>query len=264
MTRQETPLSRRADGQYEIDYEAFEAAITAQTKLFLLCNPHNPVGRVYRQDELARLGEICLRHGVPICSDEIHCDLIYSGERHIPIAALDPEIARMSITLMAPSKTFNLAGLSFAFAVIPDAELRRRYLRARKGLVSWINIMGWTAALAAYCEGQEWLEQVLVYLEGSRDFLVETVHSELPGVSMAPPQGTYLAWLDCRRAGELIGIEFSASPQTFFLKHARVDLKAGETYGTGGEGFVRLNFGCPRSLLAQALERMRAALAGAL
>jgi cystathionine beta-lyase len=218
---------------------------------------------VYRQDELARLAEICLRRGVPICSDEIHCDLLYSGERHIPIAALDAEIASSTITLMAPSKTFNLAGLSFAFAVIPNAELRKRYLRARKGLVGWINIMGWTAALAAYCEGQEWLDQLLVYLERNRDCLVETLRSELPGVSMAAPQGTYLAWLDCRRAGEQIGAEFSTSPQAFFLKYARVDLKAGEAYGTGGEGFVRLNFGCPRSLLSEALERMRAALAGA-
>ena len=260
MRHQEAPLIRGADGNYEIDFDAFEAAITPQTVLFILCNPHNPVGRVYRQEELIRLAEICLRHQVPICSDEIHCDLVYSGQRHIPIAALDPEIARSTITLMAPSKTFNLAGLNFSFAIIPDANLRKRYQRARKGLVGWVNIMGWTAALAAYCEGQEWLEQLLVYLEGNRDFLAEVVRGELPGISMAKPQGTYLAWLDCRAAGIQAGAEFSASPQAFFLKHARVDLKAGETYGKGGEGFLRLNFGCPRSLLGEALERMKAAL----
>jgi len=155
---QSMQLTYGLDGSYSVDWEAFEAAFTDQTGLFILCNPHNPVGRAFRRDELEHMAQACLRHNVLICSDEIHCDLVYSGQRHIPMASLDPEIARHTITLMAPSKTFNLAGLQLSFAIIQDAELRQRYRHSGKGLVPWVNLLARVAALAAYQEGGRWLE----------------------------------------------------------------------------------------------------------
>jgi cystathionine beta-lyase len=247
-------LDQRQDSRYSIDWEAFEGAINARTQLFILCNPHNPVGRVFRQDELERMAEICLNHGVAICSDEIHCDLLYSGQQHIPLASLDRDIAQNTITFMAPSKTFNLAGLKFSFAIIQNRELRRKFRRYQEGVAKWANLMGRIAALAAYRDGQEWLDQVLAYLEGNRDWAVHFVQEELPGITAAVPEGTYLAWLDCRQSG------IQGNPYEYFLERARVALNDGETFGTGGEGFVRLNFGCPRSMLVEALERMKAAL----
>ncbi len=260
LERQDAQLTRLPDGSYEIDFDVFSSKLTGQTRMFLLCSPHNPVGRVFRGDELLRLAEICLQRGVLICSDEIHCDLAYSGYQHIPIASLDPEIARNTITLMAPSKTFNIPGLQFSFAVIQNPELREVYQKSSRGLAGWINTLGWVAAQAAYQEGQEWLEQVMAYLQANRDYLIAYVRDELPGISMASPQGTYLAWLDCRssRAGEMMGGK--QDPSAFFLQNARVALSDGAMFGAGGEGFVRLNFGCPRSRLAEALERMKAAL----
>lgn len=254
MTTQEMELTCNPDGSYAIDYEAFERAITPETRMFLLCSPHNPVGRVFRRDELERMAEICLRHGVVICSDDIHCDLVYPGYRHIPIAALDPQVARSTITLMAPSKTFNIAGLECSFAIVQDKSLRDRYHQANKGLIHGVNLMGWVAAEAAYRHGQEWLDQLLVYLEANRDLLFDFVRRELPTLKMAKPEGTYLAWLDCRSAS------IPGKPSEFFLKQARVALNDGSTFGRGGEGFVRLNFGCPQVLLLEALERMKDAL----
>ena len=251
---QEMELTRQPDGSYSVDWDAFEAALSPQTRLFLLCNPHNPVGKVYRSEDLKRMAEICLERGVTICSDEIHCDLVFSGEKHTPIASLDPEIAQNSITLMAPSKTFNLAGLQCSFAIIPNPELRKRYLDSKKGLVSWVNLMGLQAALAAYQEGGDWLAQLMVYLEANRDYLVQYVRENLPGISIGVPQGTYLAWLDCREAG------IEGEPGKFFLEKGRVGFNEGAIFGKGGEGFVRLNFGCPRSLLVEGLLRMKTAL----
>jgi cystathionine beta-lyase len=218
--------------------------------MFLLCNPHNPVGRVFRRGELLRMAEICLSHSVTICADEIHSDLVFSGHEHIPIAALDPEIGQHTITLIAPSKTFNLAGLQCGFAIIPNAELRQRYQLARAGLVPWVNVMGLIGAEAAYREGQPWLDRLIPYLEANRDFLHDFVRRELPRINMTKPEGTYLAWLDCRGLG-------SDNPYEFFLKHARVALNHGQTFGTGGAGFARLNFGCPRSILEEALNRIK-------
>lgn len=245
---------QQSGDRYEVDFDAFEAAITDRTRTFILCNPHNPVGRVYERGELEHMAEICLRHDVVICSDEIHCDLLFSGHEHIPIASLAPEVAQRTITLMAPSKTFNIAGLKCSFAVIQDEALRERYRAAHAGLVSGVNLFGYAAALAAYSEGQEWLLQVLAYLEGNRDLLRDYVARELPGIEMVVPEGTYLAWLDCRAAG------IPGRPGAFFLEAARVALNEGEAFGPGGEGFVRLNFACTRALLQEALERMKGAL----
>ena len=254
MQRQEAPLTRCPDGSYEIDFDEFEAAISDQTRLFLLCNPHNPVGRVFRRDELLRMAEICLRKGVAICSDEIHCDLLFEGHRHIPIASLDKEISRNTVTLMAPTKTFNIAGLQYSFAIVQDKELRQKLEQAKHGLVMWVNLVGMTAALAAYRDGQEWLDQVLGYLEANRDFLFDYVQANLPQLKMFRPEGTYLAWMDCRNSG------IQGNPYEYFLKEAGVALNDGVTFGKGGDGFVRLNFACSREVLREALERMKTAL----
>lgn len=241
-------------GSYFVNGKDFEAALTDETSLFVLCNPHNPVGRAFQREELESMADACLRHEVWICSDEIHCDLLYSGVKHLPIAALDPEIAQRTITLMAPSKTYNIAGLECSIAIIPNRELRRQFQAASRGLAGWVNVMGLVAAQAAYAFGQEWLDQLLVYLEGNRDFLDDYLHHHLPGIKMVKPEATYLAWLDCR------GLGLKDDPYQFFLKEARVAFNQGSTFGDGGEGFVRLNFGCPRSMLVEALERVRAHL----
>jgi cystathionine beta-lyase len=255
VLHQECLLARQADGSYEIDWDGFEQAFTPQTRLFILCSPHNPTGRVWRRAELERLAEICLRHDVVICSDEIHCDLVYPGAQHIPFASLDPEVARRTVTFIAPSKTYNLAGLICSIAIIPDEALRKQFIAARQGLVGHIDILGLVAAEAAYNYGQEWLDQLLAYIKGNRDFLYRFVRENLPGVSMASPEATYLGWLDFRQAG------LPGDPYEFFLKEAGVALSSGPGFGQGGDGFARINFGCPRTTLAEGLERMRAAMA---
>lgn len=251
---QTVDLPRQKDGTYAIDFDAFEAAFTPQTKMFLLCNPQNPTGRVFQRSELERLAEICIKKGVWICADEIHCDLIYSGNHHVPIASLSPEIAERTVTLLAPSKTFNIAGLQCSYAIVPNPELRKKLEEAKSGLVEGVNLLAQTAALAAYQEGGDWLKELLVYLEGNRDLLYTFVNNELPGISMGKPQGTYLSWLDCRQS------KIQGNPSTFFVEKARVGLNDGERFGKSGKGFVRLNYGCPRSQLVEGLERMQKAL----
>jgi cystathionine beta-lyase len=250
----EALLVERPDGGYEIDFDRFEAAITPSTRLFILCNPHNPVGRVFERRELERLAEICLRHDLVICSDEIHADLLFPGFAHTPIASLSPEVAARTITLVAPSKTFNLAGLRCSFAIAQDAGLRRALQAGEGKEFSDVNLLGQVAALAAYRDGQDWLDQLLRYLEANRNHLTAFVRDELRGIAVAPAEATYLAWLDCRRAG------ITGSPYRFFLEHARVGLQDGAWFGAGGEGFVRLNFGCPRPVLHEALARIKTAL----
>ncbi len=254
LVMNEMELTRRTDGQYEIDFDLFEATITGRTRAFVLCNPHNPIGRVFRRDELERMAEICLRHDIVICSDEIHCDLVFEGHPHLPIASLAPEIAARTITLMAPSKTYNIAGLRASVAIIPDPELRKKFQAARADLVPNLDVLGYTAIVAAYRDGGPWLQQVLRYLEENRDFLVDYASANLPGITMHRPEGTYLAWLDCREAA------LPGNPHKFFLEKAKVALNDGAAFGRGGEGFVRLNFACPRTILLEALERMRQAL----
>ena len=222
--------------------------------MFILCSPHNPVGRVYTRRELERLAEICLRHDVLICADEIHCDLLSPGFTHTPIASLAPEIGRRTVTLMAPSKTFNVPGLRFSFAVVPDAALRRQLTRPDVADFSEVNNFGLVAAIAAYRDGQPWLDELLGYLAGNRAAVVDFVRRELPRITIVAPEATYLAWLDCRNSG------IPGSAYRFFRERARVALSNGEAFGTGGEGFVRLNFGCPRATLMEALGRMKAAL----
>jgi cystathionine beta-lyase len=201
------------------------------------------------------MADLCLRRDVTIISDEIHCDLVYPGSRHIPIAALAPEVGARTITLMAPSKTFNIPGLGFSFAIIEDAGLRKAFQAAMAGIVPHVNIFGYVAALAAYTKADDWLAACCQYLQGNRDYLAAYIAAgKLPGVTMAAPEATYLAWLDCR------GLDLDTDPFRFFLKRGRVALSNGASFGRGGEGFARLNFGCPRATLEQGLARMQQAL----
>lgn len=239
---------------YTIDDDAFVAAIGPRTRLFILCHPHNPVGRAFDATERTRLAAICERYDLAICSDEIHCDLLLDGRQHVPFATLSPEIARRCITLMAPSKTFNIAGLGASFAIIQNPELRRQFKHAMRGIVPDANILSLTAALAAYRHGGDWLRELLVYLAANRDFAADYIAHHLPGVRATTSEATYLIWLDCREAG------IPGNPHEFFLKNANVALNDGAAFGPGGEGFVRLNFGCSRTTLAEGLERMRVAL----
>lgn len=255
LTNDEMELSRQSDGTYEVDFHLMERTITDRTRIFILCNPHNPVGRVFRRDELEQMAELCLRHDVLICSDEIHCDLLLDDHEHTPIASLAPEVGERTITLMAPSKTYNIAGLKCSVAVVENQELRETFCSTYRGLMPGVNVLGYTAALAAYRDGGPWLGEVLRYLEKNCDFLLDYVEKELPDIGMARPEGTYLAWLDCRQA------VVSSNPFAFFLEEAKVALTDGAVFGRAGEGFVRLNFGCPRSMLSEALERMKGAVA---
>ena len=260
LVMNEMELTLRDDGQYEVDFDLFEETLTGRTRLFILCNPHNPVGRVFSRDELERMAEICLRHDVVICSDEIHCDLVFEGHQHIPIAALSPEIAAQTITLLAPSKTFNIAGIHASVGIITDPELRSRFEAARADLVPHLGVLGYTAMLSAYRDGDSWLQQVLAYMQANRDLLYDYVHEYLPGITMEKPEGTYLAWLDCRGADLPGNAHLRGNAHKFFLDEAGVAMNDGATFGKGGEGFVRLNFACPRATLVQALEQMRQAL----
>ncbi|HEV8586136.1 MAG TPA: PatB family C-S lyase [Methylomirabilota bacterium] len=253
--REEHVLARDTSGRYVVDLDAFAAAVTPRTKVFLLCNPHNPVGRVYGRAELEGMAAACLTRDLWIVADEIHCDLLLDGRQHVPIASLSPEIEQRTITFMSPSKTFNLPGLKCAVAIVPNPKLRERLTTAMGDLMSKPNILGHTAAVAAYRGGDAWLEALLRYLAGNRDFLGKEVPHRLPGVTVAPAEATYLAWLDCRGARIPGG-----DPYIFFLERAKVALNDGKLFGSGGEGFVRLNFGCPRALLTEGLERMAKAL----
>jgi cystathionine beta-lyase len=253
---QEVPLLVGPDGQALMDFDRLERTITARTRLLILCNPHNPAGRVFSPDELARLGQLCLRRGVLVCSDEIHCDLLFSGQRHTPLASLGPDLARNTVTFLAPSKTFNLPGLRCSFAIVQDADLRRRLGNAHSREFAEVNTLGFVAAQAAYSAGGPWLAGLLPYLEANRNLVHAWVERELPGVKMTLPQATYLAWLDCRQSVA------APNPYQFFLERAGVGLADGREFGTDGEGFVRLNFACPRARLQEALTRLARALVG--
>jgi cysteine-S-conjugate beta-lyase len=251
---QESPLVQKADGTYEIDFDGFEATITDRTRLFILCNPHNPVGRAFTRDELGRLAEICARHNLVVCSDEIHCDLLFPGVRHTPIASLSKDAERRTITLMAPSKTYNIPGLHCSFAIIPDPGLRGKIAKPGAETFADVNLLGLTATLAAYRDGDPWLREALAYLDGNRKTVVDFFRCELPQLPVLVPEATYLAWIDCRTSG------IPGSAYQFFLDRARVGLSDGPAFGTGGDGFVRLNFGCTRATLLDALTRMRDAI----
>jgi cystathionine beta-lyase len=251
-TLRENPL-RAVSGGYEVDLEGLREQ-AAHARMLLLCNPHNPSGRVLRREELEGIAKIALEHELVIVSDEIHADLVYRGHRHIPIASLSPEIEARTITVTAGSKAFNIAGLRVGLAIFGSEELKRRFLRFDRHLRGGLGGLGILALEAAWSHADPWLEEVVPYLEANRDFVAAFVEAALPGVRHVAPEGTYLAWLDCR------ALELAPSPQRFFLERAKVGLSDGPTFGMPGEGFVRLNFATSRPLLTRALEQMATAL----
>jgi len=238
--------------QYSIDFDDFENKIK-NAKLFILCNPHNPVSRVWTKEELIRMGEICLRYGVTVIADEIHQDFIFSGNKHYVFAALDSRFANITVTCTSPSKTFNLAGLLLANIFISDETLRGKFRNeyARCGL-SQPGIMGLAACKAAYKDGEEWLEQLIIYLADNMSLIKEYLQSYIPKIKFVKPEGTYLAWLDCR------GLGLSSHELDKVITHkCKLWLSNGHSFGRGGDGFMRLNAACPRSVLRNALERLK-------
>jgi cysteine-S-conjugate beta-lyase len=250
------PLVRTADG-YHYDEAVFEAAIQANTKIFLLCNPHNPTGNVWSQADLCSMGNICIRHGVLVVSDEIHQDLIMNpGLKHRPFASLSEDFALNSITCTAPSKTFNLPGMQAANLFIPNQRLREGFRRQyERNMSTDMNLLGMVAAEAAYRHGEPWLEELLAYVRGNHEYFARQINTLNVGLSVLPADSLYLAWMDCRS----LGLEAHAL-NDFMLNDARVLLDDGRKFGAEGHGYMRVNVGCPRATLDEAITRIIGAL----
>jgi cysteine-S-conjugate beta-lyase len=245
------------DGQrYAFDPDRFRKAIASDTKLFILCNPHNPVGKVWSEQELRTMGEICIERDVLMISDEIHEDFVLNPEmRHIPFASLGAEFAANSITCTAPSKTFNLAGLRLSHLFIPNPRVRQELQRALDRSAVHPNTFGYVACEAAYRHGAPWLDALLDYIRANHAYLARTLQNEIPEISPAPPDSLYLAWLDCRR------LEMGAQElNDFMLRDAGLRLNAGHEFGPEGAGFMRMNLACPRALLEKALSQLKKAV----
>ncbi len=245
---------RAADRRWEIDWDALEAAVTPRTKVFYLCHPHNPVARVWRREELQKLAAFCQKHAITVCSDEIHCDLILDPILgHIPLLVAAPELAATCVTLMAPSKTYNVPGLGASIALIPDPALRQRFSKAALGIVPETTILGYTATEAAYRDSEPWRQALLTYLRGNRDYLVSSLERDFPTIKIeAPIEATYLAWMNVTALN-------LAQPLAQFEAHG-VGLSDGAPFGAKPGTYLRLNFGCPRSTLVEALRRMKLAV----
>lgn len=242
------------EGHYEIDFDALDlAAADPDVKLMLLCNPHNPAGRVFTADELRKIGEICMRRNVLIFSDEIHGDIVYTGHTHVPIASLSPEISQITVTAVAPSKTFNLAGLRTAAIIAENRNLRRRMAaQFDTNKCALVSAFGLDGCIAAYRYGEEYLEQLLSYLEGNIRYLREYLRENMPRIRLIEPEGTFLMWLDCRELGLS-----NEQLDDFFTNRAAVALDKGFWFGKDeGSGFMRMNIACPRATIKTALERI--------
>lgn len=244
--------------RYEIDFDALEAAVTPATKLLIMSSPHNPTGRAFSRAELERLGEFCLRHGIRVISDEIHCDLILdTAIEHVPFATIAPEFAANTVTLMSPSKTFNIPAIQASFGIVTDKTMRDAILdEQRRYILPGLNTFGWVALEAALRHGDDYREQLMPYLRANRDAVVDFVERELPDVRVTVPEATFLAWFDFRDT------PIGDDPYTHLLERGRLALNDGKTFGPGGDGFARLNFGCPRATLFDGLERIKRTLAG--
>jgi len=241
-------------GCYSVDFDDFEKKITEnQVKLFILCNPHNPVGRVWSREELLKMGQICLAHDVYIVSDEIHSDFVYPGHKHTVFASLSPELEQRTITCTAPSKTFNLAGLQISNLFITNPEIRKKFLLAvRKTGYSQANLMGMIACQAAYENGAPWLDALLLYLAENIEYVRQTLQKDFPGVSLVEPQGTYLLWLDFTG----LGLTDEQLRQKI-VSDCGLWLDHGTMFGPEGEGFQRINIACPRATVVEALDRLK-------
>ncbi|MNB79152.1 Cystathionine beta-lyase PatB [compost metagenome] len=246
----DNPLVIR-NGRYEMDYEQLEGLMKNGAKLLLLCSPHNPGGRVWEREELLRLGELCLQYGVTVVSDEIHCDLALPGHRHIPFASLSKEISDITLMALAPTKTFNLPGIHSSFIVASNPELKRKFEARIKTLsLHMASYFAQDAVEAAYREGGEWLDELIAYLNANIEYAVDYLAQHLPQVKPMKPEATYLLWVDCRALG-LDG----AGLKKLMYREAGVAFNEGSVYGSAGEGYLRINVACPRSILKEALER---------
>ena len=250
------PLRENPDGTYSMDFENLEAVTDDKCRMLILSNPHNPAGITWDADTLRRLAEFCHSRGIIVISDEIHCDMALWDNKHIPFASVSPEAAACSITFGAPSKTFNIAGIVSSYAIVPDDSLRRRFftwLQANE--LNEPTLFAPIATIAAFSQGEEWRRAMLDYVQGNIDFVIDYCREHIPAIRPLRPQASFLVWLDCRGLGlnhdELIDL---------FVRKARLALNDGEMFGQGGEGFMRLNVGSPRSIISEALERLRKAL----
>ena len=245
------PLWLDAEDHWTLDIEAMEAAIQPNTRLLILCSPHNPVGRVFTAQELTALAEFCERHDLILISDEIHCDLVFDEQaQHTVTATLNDSIAQRTITLMAPSKTYNLPGLACAFSIIENSELRTQFQKTIRGIITEVNCFGYAGCEAAYSQGEPWRQELLQYLRGNYELLYNFIQTELPEITFRPMEATYLAWFDVSQ----LGLE---QPAQFFEQHG-VGLSDGAPFD--GPQHLRLNFGCPRTRLEEGLQRIKAAV----
>lgn len=238
---------------YEIDFIDFEEKLKSGVKAFILCSPHNPVGRVWKKEELEEMAKLCLEYDVVIISDEIHGDLVLPGQKHIPIASLSEEVSAQTITCTAASKTFNLAGLDASYVITSDEEKKKKLETAfeKQGFHNMLNTMGNIATETAYTHGAEWLDELRELLESHYQFVKESFEMHVPEIKVIQPEGTYLLWLDCSALG------FDAKElNDFFVKEAQVGLNAGADYGKEADQFMRMNIGCPRETLEVAVERI--------
>lgn len=250
-----SPLIKLEDGNYVMDYEDIESKIK-DVKMFLLCNPHNPVGRVWTKEELQKLGEICLKNNVKVISDEIHSDIIFKGHKHVPFASISEEFAQNSITCMAPTKTFNIAGLQMSQVILPnkddykilDAAFARLDIRRN-------NAFSLVATQAAYNHGEEWLNEFLEYIEGNMDFAIKYIEENMPSLKVKKPEGTYLLWVDFSETG-LSDEEVAKA----LVEKGKVALNNGVAFGVGGKGYQRINLACPRSMVEDGLARIKKAI----
>lgn len=247
---------KEVEGQYCIDFDDLEKKIDDQTKMLILCNPHNPVGKVWEREDLIKLADICKRNNVMIVSDEVHSDLVYKPNKHVPFYSFPKEYTEHSLTFLAPSKTFNLAGLFTSIVITGSEQISEAYLQARDQLgLKHVNLFGVTALKAAYTHGEQWLEEVLMYLSDNATFIHNYLKEHIPGVKMAIPEATYLGWIDFRN----LNIEQEKLDHMIMHK-AKVALNSGQMFGDEGVGFQRINFACPRPLLEEAMERLKLAV----
>ena len=244
------------EGKWSIDFDSLVSAINEKTKMIIISNPHNPVGRVWSAEELNHLAEICIEKNIIIISDEIHCDLILPGFIHTPMASLSEKIASKTVTLIAPSKTFNLAGLSTSSVIIPDPDLRKSFNRVVDNLhIGSGNIFGTVASIAAYTHGEKWLGELMHYIDDNVEYVSDYCRNMIPEIIPVKPEATYMIWLDCRKF-QMQGKEL----QNFFIHKARVGMNEGSAFGPGGEGFMRMNVGTTHNTVIKAMEQIEKAV----
>jgi cystathionine beta-lyase len=253
-----------AGDHYEMDYDDLESKfhprvgmqlIPSRVRAIIICNPQNPIGRVWSREEITAMGQIVIKHGALVISDEIHCEILFRGYQHSPFASISEEFEQNCVICLAPSKTFNLPGLGASSIIIPNDRLRGEFIKIRAGIVPGPNVFGLAAMEAAYRFGDEWLEQLLDYLQGNLDFTVDYFEKRIPRTRVIKPQGTYLVWLDCRA----LGMDNMAL-RRFMREKAKVGLDDGFLFGSGGSGFQRINIACPRTILNEALLRIERAV----